>query len=402
MREVYLDHAATTPVLPEVFEAMKPFLGGKYGNPSSFHTKGKEAKDAIEEARGRVASHLGARPDEILFTSGGTESDNLAILGYARANKSSGTHLVATAIEHPAVLEALTHLEKKEGFSVTLVPVDRGGKVDPKDIAATLRPETILVSVIYANNEIGTIQPIAEIGMIVQRWRKEHPGSAIVFHSDACQASGALPLDVGKLHADLLSINSSKIYGPKAVGALYLRRGLKITPLQFGGSQEKGLRAGTENVAGIIGFAKALDIAQEERVEETIRLLPLRDRLIERILSTIPKTRLNGDSVARLPNNVDISFMDIKGEALVLYLDAAGVYVSTGSACTSASLDPSHVILALGVPFEVAHSSIRFSLGRATTEKDLEYVMEVLPPLVEKLRKISPVCVADKYWKGDA
>ncbi len=396
MRHVYLDHAATTALDPRVCEAMLPYLGHACGNPSSFHSIGKQAKDAVDLARERIGKLLGARADEILFTSGGTESDNLAILGCARANKEKGKHLITTMIEHQAVLESIMHLEKKEGFEVTYVSVDRDGLVDPEAIEAAIRPDTILVSVMAANNEIGTLEPIAEIGNMIQK--KRGASAFPVFHTDACQASGVLDLNVQKLHVDLLTLNSSKIYGPKGAGVLYAKRGLKLQPLQFGGAQERGIRPGTENVAGIIGLAKAFEIAQAGREDETARLIPLRDRLIEGILR-IPKTRLNGHKTRRLPNNVNVSIMDLEGEALLLYLDAQGVYASTGSACTSASLDPSHVILALGLPYEVAHGSMRFTLGRSTTQEDVDYVLHVLPPLVSKLRSISPVCVDEKYFQ---
>ena len=401
MRDIYLDHAAATPVDPRVLEAMLPYLHGAYGNPSSFHTKGKEAADALLKARETVAEILGARADEIIFTSGGTESDNLAILGAARASASKGKHLVTTAFEHQAVMEAMQNLEKKEGFEVAFVEVGSEGVVNPKDVLDAVRDDTTLVSVMYVNNEIGTIQPISEIGRgLHARTSKRSDGHGqVLFHTDACQAAGALPLDVTKLHIDLMTLNGSKIYGPKGVGALYRRRGVKLQPLQFGGAQEFGLRGGTENVAGIVGLAKALEIAQEEMKTENARQSKLRDELISRILQTIPKTRLNGHAAKRLPNNVNISFMDLEGEALLLYLDAEGIYASTGSACTSASLDPSHVILALGVPFEAAHGSMRFSLGRSTTREDIDRLMGVLPPLVDKLRAISPVRVDEKYWK---
>jgi cysteine desulfurase len=397
MRQVYLDHAATTALDPRVCEAMLPYLGQACGNPSSFHSIGKQAKDAVDAARERIAKLLGARADEILFTSGGTESDNLAILGFARANKEKGRHLVTTTIEHQAVLEAMLHLEKKEGFEVTYVSVDRDGLVDPEAIERAIRPDTILVSVMAANNEIGTIEPIAEIGNKIQK--KRGANLYPVFHTDACQASGVFDLNIQKLHVDLLTLNGSKIYGPKGAGVLYAKRGLKLQPLQFGGAQERGLRPGTENVAGIVGLAKAFEIAQACREDEAARLIPLRDKLIKGILQ-ISKTRLNGHRIERLPNNVNVSILDIEGEALLLYLDAQGVYASTGSACTSASLDPSHVILALGLPYEVAHGSMRFTLGRSTTEEDIDYVLEVLPPLVAKLRSISPVCVDEKYFSS--
>ena len=397
-REVYLDHAATTPIHPAVRDAMLPYLGEKFGNPSSFHSVGKTVKDDVDDARERVARVLNVRADEILFTSGGTESDNLAILGYARMNQSHGKHLITTKIEHHAVLETMMHLEKKEGFEVTYLEPDRDGLVTVEQVQAALREDTILVSIMYANNEIGTIQPIAQIGNMIQKWREEHKRPALRFHTDACQAPEYLSLDVEKLHVDMLTLNGSKMYGPKGIGLLYVKRGIKLEPLQYGGSQERAIRPGTENVAGIIGMATALELAQADRENETHRLTPLRDRLIEGIRSSISKTRLNGHATTRLPNNVNISIMDIEGEALILYLDAHGVYASTGSACTSASLDPSHVILALGLPYEVAHGSLRLTLGRSTTQEDIDYVIQILPPLVEKLRSISPVNVDEKYF----
>ncbi len=398
-RQVYLDHAATTPMLPEVLEVMLPYLNDHFGNPSSFHSLGKKVKDDIDEARRCMAKILHAREDEILFTSGGTESDNLAVLGYARKNQSDGKHLVTTKLEHHAVLEAMMHLEKKEGFEVTYLEPDREGLVSVEQVESALRPDTILVSIMYANNEIGTIEPIENIGNMIQKWREAHRRPALKFHTDACQASEYLSPDVEKLHVDMLTVNGSKMYGPKGIGLLYVKRGIKLQPLQFGGAQEKAIRPGTENVAGIIGMARALQIAQRDRKSETARLLPLRDALVHGIQSSIAKTRLNGHRRQRLPNNVNISFMDIEGEALILYLDEAGIYTSTGSACTSVSLDPSHVILSLGLPYEVAHGSIRFTLGRSTTQEDINYVIKTLPPLVEKLRKLSPVKVDPKYFQ---
>lgn len=402
MRNVYLDNAATTPLDPRVLEAMLPYLKEDYGNPSSFHSVGKIAKDALDAARERMAAILHVRADELLFTSGGTDSDNLAILGYARANAVNGKHIVVTAFEHHAVLEAAIHLEKKEGFEVTYLKPDHDGMISAEQVMAAIRPDTILVSVMYANNEIGTIQPISEIGNAIQKYRANGtkvPGkSSPVFHTDACQATGFLDLDVEKLHVDMMTFNGSKMYGPKGVGALYVHRGIKLQPLQFGGSQERGIRPGTENVAAIIGMAKALELAQAGREQESQRLIVLRDMLINGIRERIAKVRLNGHPTKRLPNNVNISFMDIEGEALILYLDAAGISVSTGSACTSTTLDPSHVILALGLPYEVAHGSVRFSLGHATTAEDIVYVLDVLPPLVAKLRSLSPVRVDPKYY----
>ncbi len=400
-RQVYLDNAATTPTDPKVVEAMLPFLGSQFGNPGSFHSVGKESKDAMDGARSWIASWLGARSDEIIFTGSGTESDNLAVLGVARQNKDRGAHIVTTSIEHHAVLETMEHLAKKEGFELTVVPVERNGIVDPQKILGAIRKDTILVSVMLANNEIGTLQPVAEIGREIEKMRKDKRAPHVVLHTDACQAAAYVPLDVKKLHVDLLTLNGSKVYGPKGVGVLFAKRGLKLAPLMFGGAQESARRPGTENVASIIGLQKALELVEENRAQDIEHLEPLQRKLAQGILSSIPKTRLNGDWQKRIPNNVNISFMDLEGEALLLYLDAKGIYVSTGSACTSASLDPSHVILALGLPYEVAHGSLRFSLGRNTTEEDIDYVLETLPELVKKLRSISPVKVSDKYFKDD-
>jgi len=398
MPEIYLDHAATTPLDPHVLEAMLPYLQEEFGNPSSFHTKGKRAADAIKQARETIATHLGARPDELIFTSSATEANNLAILGYARAHKHLGNHIITTSLEHHAVLETIMRLQKKEGFDVTYIKPNAQGLVDPQDVKNALHENTIFVSVMYVNNEIGTIQPIAEIGNIIHAFKQEKQISHLVFHTDACQAAGYLDMHVEKLHVDILTFNGSKIYGPKGIGLLYAKRGIKLEPLMFGGPQEKALRPGTEHVAGIIGLAKAFEMVQATKAKETIRLAALRDTLIQGILTTIPKTRLNGDAKNRLCNNVNISFMDIEGEALLLYLDAASVFASTGSACTSASLEPSHVILSLGLPYEVAHGSLRFTLGHSTTESDIDYVLATLPPLVEKLRSISPVSVDEKYF----
>lgn len=397
-REVYLDHAATTPIDPRVQDAMAPFLDEQFGNPSSFHSKGKIVRDAIDHARDQVAQALGARSDEIVFTSGGSESDNLAVLGVTRAHMAHGKHIVSLKTEHQAVLEPLHHLQKKEGFEVTYVDVDKDGLVNVDEVVRSIRPDTVLVTILYANNEIGVIQDVAEIGHQIQKLRKESSSKYPLFHTDACQAVGALEVDVNKLHVDLMTMNSSKIYGPKGVGALYVHRGIKLQPLQFGGAQERGIRPGTENVIGIIGFGRAIEIAVQDREQYNATLTPLRDYCIAQILKTIPKTRLNGHPHKRLANNVNISFMDIEGEALLLYLDAAGIYASTGSACTSASLDPSHVILALGLPYEVAHGSLRFTLGRSTTKTDIDYLIQTLPPLVKKLRAISPVRVDEKYF----
>ena len=398
MKQVYLDHAATTPLDSQVLKAMQPYLTEKYGNPSSFHTAGKVVADDLDQARADVAKVVGCRADEIVFTSGGTESDNLALLGYARKKQDKGKHIITTKIEHHAVLHAAQQLEK-EGFEVTYLEVDSDGLVDPKQVMAAIRPDTILVSIIYANNEIGVVQPVAEIGNLIQKHRRDNKAEHLVFHTDACQAAGALELNIEKIHVDMMTLNGSKIYGPKGVGTLFKRRNLKLQPLVFGGGQEFGIRPGTENIAGIIGFAKALEVADTNKKKESERLVKLRDKLIVGIQNKIDKVRLNGHPTKRLPNNVNMSIGDVEGEAMLLYLDAQGIYCSTGSACTSASLDPSHVIMALGLPSEVAHGSVRFTLGRSTTDKDIDHVLEVFPLLVEKLRKISPVKVDDKYFR---
>jgi cysteine desulfurase len=368
---------------PRVLEAMKPYLTEEYGNPSTIYAIGQKAKNSMQIARVEISEILGCFPEELIFTSGGTESDNLAILGVARANAKKGKHIITTAIEHHAVLHPCEALEK-EGFDVTYVPVEENGIVDPAKIKETVREDTILISVMYANNEIGTIQPIAKIGRLCKK-------RGIPFHTDACQASGALMLNVDRLHLDLMTINGSKMYGPKGIGLLYVRQGTNIQPIMYGGEQERRIRPGTENVAGIIGMAKALTLAQRDRDAENERLIELRNYMIREIGERIPKTKLNGDAEMRLPNNVNITISDIEGEAMLLRLDMAGVAASSGSACTSGSLDPSHVILALGESYEKAHGSIRFSLGKDTTKKDIDHVLDVLPKIVEDLRAISPV-----------
>lgn len=397
MNDIYLDHAATTYVDPRVLEAMTPYFSGVFANPSSFHTMGLRAKEAVIEARETIAKVLNARPDDILFTAGGTESDNMAVVGITRALATKGKHVITSSIEHHAVLEPLLHLQKKGEIELTVLSVDRDGLVDPDAFANALRPDTVLVSIMMANNEIGTIEPIAEIGKEILKWRKENKTALPYFHTDACQAAGAAELDVEKLHVDALTLNGSKIYGPKGIGILYLRRGTPLEPLIRGGGQERNLRSGTENVPGIIGLATALKLAQEEKETENARLIALRDRLVEGLLA-IPKTRLNGHATKRLPNNVNISFIDIEGEAAVLYLDAEGIYCSTGSACASTSLDPSHVILATGLSYEAAHGSLRFTLGKRTTMEDIEHVIKVMPGVVEKLRFMSPVNLDMKHF----
>lgn len=398
---IYLDHAATTPLDPRVLEAMHPYLTEDFGNPSSFHTLGMRAKEAVSDARKTITNFIGAHEDEILFTAGGTESNNMALAGVIHAHRASVKeglpHVITTAIEHHAVLEPLLHWQKQKQIDVTVLPVDRNGQVSVKDVEAALTPNTILISIMMANNEIGTIQPIADIGRALLSWRKEQKTFYPFFHSDACQAAGSLEINVDKLHVDLLTINASKMYGPKGVGLLYLRRGTKIEPLVRGGGQERNLRSGTENVPSIIGFAKAFELAHADREAESKRLLTLRERLAEGLLK-IPKTRLNGHPTERLANSLNISFIDIEGEAAVLYLDAEGIMVSTGSACASSSLDPSHVILATGISYEGAHGSIRFTLGRSTTEEQIDFVIDVMPGIVERLRKMSPVNLDMKYF----
>ncbi len=383
LKKIYLDHAATTPLDPQVLKAMLPYLKEKYGNPSSLYQKGIESKEAVNEARKKVAKVLGGHKEEIIFTGSGTESDNLALRGTTRAYKKKGNHIITSQIEHHAVLNTAKALEK-EGYEVTYLKVDKEGLVSLEDLEKAIKKETILVSIMYANNEIGTIEPIAEIGKMTKE-------KGIIFHTDACQAAGALPLDVHRLKVDLLTLNGSKIYGPKGTGVLYIRRGVKIDPIITGGSQERNLRAGTENVAGIVGLAKALEIAETKRKIESKRLIKLRDYLIKGILTKIPRVILNGSQDKRLPNNINVSILDVEGESLILYLDKYGIQTSTGSACTSVNLEPSHVLLALGLPYEYAHGSLRLTLGKNTAKKDLDYVLKVLPQIVKKLREISPV-----------
>ena len=388
-RFIYLDHAAATPLDAQVEKAMQPYVQNIFGNPSSLYEQGVRAQQAVENSRKNVAQILGALPEEIIFTSGGTESDNLAILGYARAHAKEGKHLITTTIEHHAVLGAMKQLER-EGFEVTYLLPDQNGFITTDQVKQTLRPDTIFISIMYANNEIGTIEPITEIGNMLQKYKQETKKAFPVFHTDACQATGYLDLQVEKLHVDLLTLNGSKMYGPKGTGILYRRRGTKLQPLQFGGSQEHNLRPGTENVPGIVGLAKALEIAESLRAKESERLCALRDFFIKKVLTSIPHAHLNGHPILRLPNNIHISFVGAEGEAMLLYLDHEGIAVSTGSACTSQSLDPSHVLVAIGCTHEEAHSSLRFTLGRSTTKKDLEHVLNILPKVIQKLRVLSP------------
>lgn len=382
MKTVYLDHAATTSVRDEVLEAMLPYFKDSFGNASSVHSFGREAKKALDTARETVAEILNADFNEIIFTSGGTESNNLAIKGVAHQYKQRGMHLITSAIEHPAVLNPMKELEK-EGFTVTYLPVNEQGIVSVEVFQNAVRDDTILVSIMHANNEIGTIQPIAAIGKIARE-------RGILMHTDAVQSVGYLNIDVDDLNVDLLTLTAHKIYGPKGVGALYVRKGVQLVPQIRGGAQERRKRAGTENTAGIVGLAKALELAHREQAAVVPKIEKLRDRLLEGILQ-IPHTRLNGSRTERLPNNINVCFEFIEGESLLLNLDLKGIAGSSGSACTSGSLEPSHVLLALGLPHEIAHGSLRLTLGRDNTDAEIDYVLECLPPIVERLRQMSPL-----------
>ena len=384
MQITYLDNSATTPVDKRVLKEMLPYFAEKYGNPSSMHSKGLEAKQAVGSARKRIAKILGADEKEIVFTSGGTESVNLAIKGVALANMEKGNHIITTKIEHHAVLEVCKYLQEFEGFEVTYVDVQKNGIVDPKNIEKAIKKNTILISVMYANNEIGTIQPIREISEIA----KKH---SIIFHTDACQAGCYLGLNARNLGVDLMTINGSKIYGPKGVGCLYVKKDVILIPLLHGGEQESGVRSGTENVPLIAGFAKSLEIAQQAREKESKRLIKLRDYLAKELVKKIPHSQINGDMEKRLSNNVNISIYGVEGESMLLHLDSKGICASTGSACSSKSLEPSHVIMALGLPTEASHGSLRFSLGRFTTKQDVDKVIKELPKIAKQLREISPI-----------
>lgn len=381
---VYMDHSATTPVDTGVAEVMMHYYTERYGNPSSIHGFGREAKQGLENARAQVAALIGSRPDEIIFTSGGTEADNLAILGITEAYKQKGKHIITSAIEHHAVLDTCEYLSKR-GFELTVLPVNEEGLVSVEDVKNALRTDTILISIMHANNEVGAIQPIAEIGRIA----REH---GVLFHVDAVQSLGKIPVNVHELNVDLLTISAHKIYGPKGVGALYIRKGVKTARLVHGGGQEKKRRSGTENTPGIIGFGKACELAGQRMNEEAERLMKLRDQLMNGIVERIEHVKVNGPlGEDRLPNNVNVSIRFIEGEALLLSLDMVGIAASSGSACTSGSLDPSHVLLAMGLSHEIAHGSLRFSLGRQNTEADVEYVLNELPKIVERLRMMSPL-----------
>lgn len=379
MRRIYLDNAATTAVLPEVVEAMLPYFTQVYGNASSIHGPGREAKRALENARRQVAKALNAAiPQEIYFTAGGSESDNWAIKGAAFAHQRG--HIITTAIEHHAVLHTCAWLEK-QGFEVTYLPVDGYGRVTAAQVEAALHPDTFLVSVMAANNEVGTLQPIAEIGALCR-------ANGVLFHTDAVQAVGAIPLDAQAMNIDLLSLSGHKLHGPKGVGALYIRKGVKVERLIHGGAQERGFRAGTENLPAIVGLGKAIEIAHANLAENAARMTALRDRLIHGLIARVPDTRLNGHPTERLPGNVNLSFDKVEGEALLLRLDLMGVAGSSGSACTSGTLDPSHVLLALGLSEAAANGALRLTLGTDTTAEEIDAVLDILPPIVADLRRM--------------
>lgn len=394
-KHIYLDHAATTPTDPRVVKAMAPYWTKNFANPSSLYYIGQRAKNTLDNARIAVAKIFNSQPEEVIFTGGGTESINLAIKGAVIASRLTPAHVITSNFEHHAVLNAVYAL-KNQGHEVSLIPVDAEGFVMQDKLWSEIQDNTVLISIMMANNEVGTIEPIQEIGAHLEKLNKERKAKNlphIFFHTDACQAAGALELNVDKLHVDLLSINGSKIYGPKGVGALYIRRGTALKALVDGGGQEKNLRSGTENIPGIVGLATALNIAEQNREKENKRLITLRDWTIKKLLTTIPKTLLNGHASQRLPNNINISILDIEGEAMLLYLDEIGIQASTGSACTAQDLEPSHVIRALGRPYEAAHGSLRLTLGHSTTKEDLVFLSKKLPGIVKYLRQVSPINV---------
>lgn len=384
-RMVYADHSATTGVRPEVLEAMLPYLQGEYGNPSSIYKVARKSKEALENARKQVQKALNAQAaTEIYFTSGGTEADNWALKGIFEAYGNKGNHIITTAVEHHAILHTCEYLEKTRGARITYLPVDAEGFVKLDALRDAITPETILVSVIAANNEIGTISPLIEIGRICHEM-------GVLFHVDAVQAIGNTPIDVQAMNIDLLSLSAHKFYGPKGVGALYVKKGIKIPSFIHGGAQERKKRASTENVPGIVGLGKAIELVMAEMDEHIAHMVPLRDYLIDQIMEKVPFTKLNGSREKRLPGHANFSFQFIEGESLLLMLDMCGICASSGSACTSGSLDPSHVLMAIGLPHEIAHGSLRLTLGRENTKEDVDYIIEKLPPIVERLREMSPL-----------
>lgn len=387
MRKVYLDNAATTALSPKVLEKMMPYLTDTYGNASSPHSFGQVARIGVEHAREQVARAINADPSEIVFTGCGTESDNTVLFGVAERYAKKGDHIITTNVEHHAILHSCAALEKK-GIKVTYLPVDKDGLVTPEQVRDAITDKTILVSVMFANNEVGTIMPIPEIAAVCHE-------KGVLFHTDAVQAAGHVPIDVKAMGIDMLSISGHKFHGPKGVGVLYERKGIRLPSYIIGGEQEKGRRAGTENVAGIVGLGEALDLAVTNMSETSARMTRMRDRLIEGIEATIPEVKLNGHRTKRLPNNVNFSIKYIEGESILLMLDMAGIAASSGSACTSGSLDPSHVLLALGLTHEVAHGSVRMTLGDDTTDEDIDYVLETLPKVAHRLRAMSPISPID-------
>ncbi len=382
MRRVYLDNAATTQVSDEVLDAMSPYFKERFGNASSLYTRGRQAAEAMEKAREQVANAIGADTREVIFTSGGTESDNIAVIGAAHAMREHGNHIITSAIEHPAVMEPCRHLEK-EGYEVTYLPVDKEGIVSLDALDDAVTPNTILISIMHINNEIGTIQPIEEIGRIAKE-------NDILFHTDAVQSPGKIPVDVDDLGVDLLSLSGHKIHGPKGIGALFIRKGTRVKAVEYGGGQERGLRSGTENIPGIVGMGQACEAAARDLEQNAAHMTRLRDKLIDGI-SKEEYVRLNGSRTMRSPNNVNLSFHYIEGESLVLMLDMKGVEASTGSACSSRELQASHVLLALGMPPEQAHGSLRFTNSKYNTDEDIDYVLEILPEIVQKLMAMSPL-----------
>ena len=384
MKRIYFDYAATTPADPEVVSAMLPYFSEVFGNPSSLHYFGRQANNAVESARGIVAGFIDAKSEEIIFTSGGTESDNFALKGIAYANSSKGRHIITSNIEHHAILESCQFLESN-GFKVTYLPVQSNGILNPDEVKKSISRETILISVMHANNEIGSIQQINEIGKIAKE-------NKIYFHTDAVQSFGHIPINVDELNIDMLSASAHKIYGPKGIGLLYIRKGTKIQPFLNGGSQEKKLRASTHNVPGIIGFGKAIELASKNMGKEILQLTNLRDKLINGVIANIENIKLNGDSKQRLPNNANFSIKFVEGEGMVLGLDMEGIAVSSGSACTSGSLEPSHVLRAIGRTADLAHGSVRFSFGKFNTMEEIDYALEKFIKIVVRLRKMSPLC----------
>lgn len=383
MKNIYFDNAATTPVRKEVLDTMLPYFSEYYGNASSVYNIARISKKAVEEAREKIADAFGADRNEIYFTSGGTEADNWAIKGIAESMSKKGKHIITSAIEHHAVLHSCEYLEKK-GYEVTYLPVDEFGKVSVEDVEKAIRPDTILITIMFANNEIGTIMPIKEIGELARK-------NGIIFHTDAVQAAGHIKIDVKEMNIDLMSISGHKLGAAKGIGALYVRKGVNIGPILHGGAQERKKRAGTENVPAIVSLGKAVELANAEMDDEIKRLTYLRDKLIKGILESIPYSRLNGHPTDRLPGNCNISFEFIEGESMLLLLDMKGIFASSGSACTSGSLDPSHVLLAIGLPHEKAHGSLRITLGINNTEEEVDFILKELPPIVERLRNMSPL-----------